>query len=581
MNVKYLIMPLLLIAAGTAQAVITWKGPAVGNWNVLPNWAGGLPTTNSTVNLNHDRQTNEYTVVIQSAAKTDQLWLDSFGDVPVHVRVESGGILELNMLRMGDKAEDRVSSFTIDGGNVTGLAETAVFTNSSFLVGNNPGATAVLTVTNAGSLVLLGENGLTVASRADSTGQVHIAGSTLQVKESIIVGKGANARGGLVLSDAGTISVTGALHVAKLDNGVLLPTGSVQVLDGLLECGMLNIGAMGNGLMTLNNGEVRVLDGGITIGQQNSSGRLAMYGGSVTTTSSPLNIGHLDSSGTLAMTGGAILIDGAVTLGSSSRSLGRLELFGGRLTANEFIIGGAASSTGECRLVNGEVRVLGTTPSSLQISNGTLHIEQALLQWSSTNLTEIVTNAIGNGTLTWSNGLPTGTYSINGYDGREIAEQAVLYWDNLDNGSQFAYSTVWVENPTFEDWISLYPLSGADVLESADPDQDGLDNLLEFALGGNPAQASPEVIPTLAMQENFAEYIYRGRSDPAAFQLKYTMEINTNLTMNTWTTNGVNQAGTGAVVDGFRAVTNQISTEPYPQLFIRLNIEKLPPPPSD
>lgn len=37
---------------------------------------------------------------------------------------------------------------------------------------------------------------------------------------------------------------------------------------------------------------------------------------------------------------------------------------------------------------------------------------------------------------------------------------------------------------TYADWIASYSLSGADALETADPDNDGLPNLIEYALAG-------------------------------------------------------------------------------------------------
>ncbi len=618
MNVKSLVILLFCLAIGTAEAVVAWKGATVGNWNVFPNWAGGLPDANSTVILNHDRQTNAYTVVVQAAAETDKLWLQSFGDVPIHIRVAPGGTLSLNTLRMGDKEEDRASRFTIDGGSVIGYAATAAITNTSFLIGNNPGGTATLAITNSGSLSLLGENGITVASRTGSTGSVTIAGADLRIKGSMILGQGAGACGELVLSGDSSVSITGALHIAKLDNGTISPIGSVQVLGGRLECGTLNVGAAGNGLMTLNDGEVNVLGGGITLGKLNSTGRLIVTGGSLATTGSPMNIGHSDSSGTFVLTGGDAVIDGTITAGSSSRSFGRIDLSGGGIAARELIIGGAVSSTGEvamaggaldcgnvlqigalgrgtltlqggllettnlmvgaeaygeCNLVDGELRVFGADASSLRISNGTVHIEQALLQWNNPNVAEAIANAVESGKLTWSNGLGAGTYSTNGYDGRLISEEAVLYWDNLDNGSQFAQSGIWVESPSFANWIEIFSLSPSNALWSADPDCDGLDNLAEYGLGGNPTNANDiGILPTFGIVDGGVEYVCRQRTDAAARGLGYYLELNINLVSGIWTNSGYAVVGTGEIGAGFEVVTNLVPTVPFATRFVRLRI---------
>lgn len=57
---------LLLLAglAETACGVTTWKGGLSGDWEVRANWAGGFPESNSTVRLNHEYQTNAYTVIV-------------------------------------------------------------------------------------------------------------------------------------------------------------------------------------------------------------------------------------------------------------------------------------------------------------------------------------------------------------------------------------------------------------------------------------------------------------------------------------------------------------------------------------
>ncbi|MDF7807413.1 hypothetical protein P4E94_08185 [Pontiellaceae bacterium B12219] len=559
----------------SALGLTTWKGNVSGVWDYAPNWAGGLPDTNATVLLNHDRQTNAYTVVVQSAAVTDKLWLQSFGDVPIHVKVESGGTLHLNTLRMGDKADDRLSSFTIDGGRVIGQAATASITNTSFLVGNNPEGTAALTITNAGSMMLLGSNGLTVASRASSTGRVDVASSDLQIKESMIIAQGAGSFGELILFGTSSVSITGSLHIAKLDNGALSPTGSVRVMGGLLECGTLNVGAEGNGSMTLDDGTVRVLSGGITLGKLNSNGLLIMNGGSLTTIGSPLNIGHTDSSGTLQMNSGSVTVDGSITLGAASRSFGQINLSGGSITANQLAIGVAESSSGECNLLNGELQILGTSDASFQLANGTVLLEKALLQWGNPNVTEAITNMAASGRLSWTNGLAAGTYSTNGYDGRIVNDTATLYWDNLDNGSQFGQSVIWVEQlpeaTLYDRWLAEFELSGSSAALLADPDADGLDNLTEYALGGNPTHSNDAaILPYFAVDEY--EYVYRRRSDAAVRGLNYYLETSTNLVAGGWTTNGTVTVGISESADGFGHVTNYVFAADLPALFVSLRI---------
>ncbi|VGO23115.1 hypothetical protein SCARR_05218 [Pontiella sulfatireligans] len=563
--------------APVAHGLTTWKGSTSGYWDIPTNWAGGFPASNSTVRLNHDRQTNSYTVTVQSQAITDKLWMDTYADVPVHVRVSSAGSLQLNSMRMGFKEEDRESSFTIDGGSVWGMDPTdPSVTNTAFLIGNNPDCIATMSVLNEGTLSVQGSNGLIVASSKESIGRLVVANGNVRIKDSLTLGKGPDSLGELYISGTSSVSITGALHVAKLELGALAPTGTVHVAGGTLECGTLNIGANGVGSFTLSDGQVRALDGGITLGQANSTAQLNIYGGSMETAGSSMNIGHLDSTGTLFMANGNLNIDGAIGLGSASRSMGTLDLTGGTITSKELIIGAATSSTGIVHLQGGEIVILGSLNDSIQVSNGVLRIEKALVKWNNPNITDWITNAVANGTIAWSNGLPYGTYSANGFDGSFTNEGSTLYWDNLDNGSSFTQSVIWVEESPYNTWAGDYLLSGSNALWSADPDQDGFDNLSEYGLGGNPVNGfNPEIVPAFQIltSSGQAEYIYRQRSDPAAYGLTYYLELNTNLTTQSWTTNGYTLIGGSQDIGGFRTVTNQVPTGGNSSLFIRLQIQ--------
>ncbi|MEY3898522.1 MAG: hypothetical protein RLZZ214_4044, partial [Verrucomicrobiota bacterium] len=54
--------------------------------------------------------------------------------------------------------------------------------------------------------------------------------------------------------------------------------------------------------------------------------------------------------------------------------------------------------------------------------------------------------------------------------------------------------TTWIDSPAY----NTPPLSAADKLPTADPDLDGISNLLEFTLGGNPVVSSQSILPTQA-----------------------------------------------------------------------------------
>ena len=573
----------LVYVAGSACGVTTWQGETAGYWDTRSNWAGGFPVSNSTVRLNHDNQSNAYTVIVRTPAITDQLWMDTYGDVPVHVRVDSSGILQFNSMRMGFKAEDRESSFTIDGGRVWGMdpIDPSV-TNTSFLVGNNPGCIATLNILNNGMLSVQGSNGLIVGSSKESIGRLIVTNGTIQIKDSLILGQGPGSIGEMTIAGASSVSITGALHIAKLNDGAIMPTGTVSMAGGTLECGTLNIGAHGNASLTLNGGDVHVGTGGITIGLSNADGQLNMHGGTLQATNSFMNIGHTDSAGLLAISNGSINISGTISIGSGSRGIGRIDQSGGSVSANKLMIGAALSASGTVNLYGGELLIHGLDATALQISNGCINLQQTVIQWANSNVTDWVTNAVNDGIICYSNGFAPGTYSANGFDGQLVIGDSVLYWDNLDNGSQFSQSAIWVEqlsaSSLYDTWTAEYELAEIDAELPADPDRDGLDNLTEYGLGGNPTNASDVgIIPTFGMVDvggtNGFEYVYHQRSDAAARGLDYYLELNTKLDGGVWTNHGYAVVDASASDAGFQTVTNRISTEPFTALFIRLRIK--------
>ncbi|MCF7864264.1 MAG: hypothetical protein K9L89_05700, partial [Kiritimatiellales bacterium] len=130
----------------------------------------------------------------------------------------------------------------------------------------------------------------------------------------------------------------------------------------------------------------------------------------------------------------------------------------------------------------------------------------------------------------------------------------------------------------YDAWAAGYGLAGSNAWSSADLEPDGMDNFLEYALGGNPTNADAStVLPTFGivpdLGTNWFEYVYHRRSDHIARGLDYTVEAKTNLLSGAWNTNGVIHVGSGLIDAGFDSVTNRISTEGKSERFIRLKIQ--------
>jgi poly(3-hydroxybutyrate) depolymerase len=115
--------------------------------------------------------------------------------------------------------------------------------------------------------------------------------------------------------------------------------------------------------------------------------------------------------------------------------------------------------------------------------------------------------------------------------------------------------------------------------EAADPDGDGIANLLEYALGGNPKTANPAIAPVIASVANYLQLTF---SRIAPTDLTYVVESSTNLAawvpIATLSAGGTSWTGTATVVEsGSGATRNVTVTDPALQSaqtksFLRLRV---------
>jgi hypothetical protein len=128
-------------------------------------------------------------------------------------------------------------------------------------------------------------------------------------------------------------------------------------------------------------------------------------------------------------------------------------------------------------------------------------------------------------------------------------------------------------------WLSDYSV-GTETNLTDNPDGDAYDNLYEYAFDGDPSVAGDlGYEPTYGSVEaggtNYIEYIYTRRKDDAVRGLGYSLELNANLVIGTWTNDASKYTVVGAVdvVGGqWREITNHVETADD-QLFIRTAVE--------
>lgn len=137
-----------------------------------------------------------------------------------------------------------------------------------------------------------------------------------------------------------------------------------------------------------------------------------------------------------------------------------------------------------------------------------------------------------------------------------------------------------LEYQPYEVWISGYPGVGTATNRTDNPDNDALNNLYEWGLGGNPDDpADVGLVPSTGIIERsgdaWLEYIYAKRNDADDLGLTYYVERNTSLT-NTpaWTLNDDWAEGApDSAAPGYSSVSNWVDTIPEDAQFLRLMIE--------
>ncbi|VGO12988.1 hypothetical protein PDESU_01542 [Pontiella desulfatans] len=130
---------------------------------------------------------------------------------------------------------------------------------------------------------------------------------------------------------------------------------------------------------------------------------------------------------------------------------------------------------------------------------------------------------------------------------------------------------------SYSAWAFGFGLEGADAASNADVENDGYDNLAEYALGMDPtssdAGSKVSVGTTVDGGTNWFEYIHGRRTDYLAQGLSYLLIDSSNLVESPAATNAQDQIRTGPVVEGYESVTNRYRTDD-PTKFIQLRIRQ-------
>jgi fibronectin-binding autotransporter adhesin len=373
------LIALALLSAGPALgATHAWIGPPNGLWSSAGNWAGGVPTSGEGGGTIVQFSTGKTSSMDIAGLVVDQIHFTGAnntisGTTPLTI---DGSHLVQNIV--SDAAGNTLSSSLPIA--LTGQATEAVSSTGTLTVaGQVSGSQGLAFASTGGDFALTGQNSYTGPTNILS-GALHIATSVgdVIVGSSLTIGSGAGPGAQLVLDNSSDISPSTPITVKS--DGVFNFNSHSDSASSLTVNGGSVIGA------SLNMaGQLKMVDGTVTIATNLSAGSLSMTGGTI------------GGPGVLALSGNVQ----ATSSGSGPATVAS----GVRLTASPTVT--VASGTAPEFQITGVISEMGGSRSITKAGTGTMLT-------SATN-TYTGTTTVSAGTLL-ANGSQTGAFSV-GQDG--------------------------------------------------------------------------------------------------------------------------------------------------------------------
>ena len=481
--------------------------------------------------------------------------------------------------------DDCVGTLNVSGGTNKILSAT----EPNVELGHTSGTTGILN--QYGGLVDYTLNDLRIGEGGGSTGIVHQTDGIFKVHAShrVYIGHWGT---GTVNLDGGTMDIsvdteTGIGH-ASSGRGTLNQTGGHFKFYG---SDTLYVGHWDQAVGTINiSGGTNEIDSakssGIRLGYTSGTkGVVNLSGGLLDYKATYFIVGQ-SGTGVVNQTGGRFELP-TLVLANNSDGTGSYTISGGSFDASSyidikhagstFVVDGSGADSIETGWVLGQGGTLrfnldagGATPieagdDGVVLTNMTLEVDT--LAGFSTEIGmayDLIWTASTNGFNT--NDLVFVDKSGTGFECRIVEK----------NGGQELQALVSGRTPS-EKWSIDYGLTGDDALAGADPDGDGVDNLCEYAFGGDPTNAANRGIASScgivdSGGTNWLEYVYPKRSALDS-GLTYYLELTDDLIYHGWTNGGYTVEGVGTINADFDAVTNRVPTM-TDERFVRLIIEE-------
>jgi len=308
-----------------------------------------------------------------------------------------------------------------------------------------------------------------------------------------------------------------------------------------------------------------------TFGQYNGTPEIG-----VTTDTGVLHIDSNTSGGSARSRGLSVFIDTSAALaGTYTVSFDVSNWVDGTGTAGFKVLEGSGLDTGYLNIDNGDNNTAGGVPKRVNTSTAPAFNEIGNTWGAGTKGSGIT----GNGTV---------SFDVELTEAGVAGDYLALAWVQVRStdtalAPKFDVDNVWVGVPdvvvTYSSWALSHNLTGADADGKADVEYgglgDGLENLMEYALGGNPnyddaAAVSPDTFMADAGGTNWFYHVHNQNTDT---DLTFTVGATTNLVTTAADTNDVEWVGATAETNGFKTVTNRTEAATAAK-FIKLEVSK-------
>jgi autotransporter-associated beta strand protein len=353
------------------------------------------------------------------------------------------------------------------------------------------------------------------ASRNTPAGFTYAAPHLVNVSgdNSISSNLGSGGGGGQVTvrSDAGKLTLSGNIGTRQLN---LTGDGNGETTGNIPLQGTFGLVKDGAGIWTLSGagsyvGTTSVVGGTLALGNLNAvagSARVEVAGTGVLDTSA-LTGWTTGASQTLAGTStitGSATVAGTLAPGTVAAPVGTLTL-SGDLTldaASSYAVDIDPAGTPDKIVVGGALAAGGTIVVSFTGEAPFVPVEGSEF--------DVADAASITGTPTVTGALPAG-----------------LAWDASDFADTGKITVV--AGTPFQLWAAAAGLSGNDALPEADPDSDGLENAIEYVIGGNPDAASRAGAPEGEVVGNDLVFTFSRVDSSETADLTLTVEAGTTL----------------------------------------------------